>query len=103
MQVLQEQKPVDLDDEAAALVQVKVRQRVLTLMVRRGHLTSDAALDMRHWRHGGGFSVNAAVRIEAADRNGLERLLRYSTLSPDSFYLPRPCGRVRVRFLPVNC
>ena len=102
MQVLQEQKPVDLDDEAAALVQVKVRQRVLTLMVRRGHLTSDTALDMRHWRHGGGFSVNADVRIEAADRNGLERLLRYSTLSPDSFYLPRPCGRVHVRHLPVN-
>jgi len=46
-------------------------------MVRRGHLTSDTALDIRHWRHGGGFSVNADVRIEAADRNGLERLLRY--------------------------
>ena len=30
---------------------------------------------MRHWRHGGGFSVNAAVRIEAADRDGLKRLL----------------------------
>jgi hypothetical protein len=99
---MQEQKPVDLDDEAAALVQVKVRQRVLTLMVSRGHLTSDAALDMWHWRHGGGFSVNADVRIEAADRNGLERLLRYSTLSPDSFYLPLPCGRVYVRHLPVN-
>ena len=72
MQVLQEQKPVDLDDEAAAMVQAKVRQRVLTLMVRRGHLTSDAALDRRHWRHGGGFSVNAAVRINKEDRAGLE-------------------------------
>ena len=94
--------PVDLDDEATALVQAKVRQRVLTLMVRRRHLTSDTALDMRHWRHGGGFSVNAAVRIEAADRKGLERLLRYSTRSPDSFYLPHPCGRARDRYLPVN-
>ena len=102
MQVLQEQKPAGLDDEMAAAVQAKVRQRVLTLMVRRRHLTSDAALDMRHWRHGGGFSVNAAVRIEAADRNGLERLLRYSTLSPDSFYLPHPCGRANVRYLPDN-
>jgi hypothetical protein len=27
--------------------------------------------------HGGGFSLNAAVRIEATDRKGLERLLRY--------------------------
>ena len=89
-------------DEAAAMVQAKVRQRVLTLMVRRGHFTSDAALDMRHWRHGGGFSVNAAVRIKQADRAGLERCYRYSTLSPDSFYLPHPCGRVRDRCLPVN-
>jgi len=69
--------PFDLDDETAAAVQTKVRLRVLTLMVRRGHLSSDVALDMRHWRHGGGFSVNATVRIEADDRNALERLLRY--------------------------
>jgi len=27
---------------------------------------------MRQWDHGGGFSLNAAVRIEAADRKGLE-------------------------------
>jgi hypothetical protein len=69
--------PFDFDDDTVAAVQTRVRQRVLTLMVRRRHLTSDAALDMRHWRHGGGFSVNATVRIEATDRNGLERLLRY--------------------------
>jgi hypothetical protein len=27
---------------------------------------------MRQWNHGGGFSLNAAVRIEATDRKGLE-------------------------------
>jgi len=32
---------------------------------------------MRQWDHGGGFSLNAAVRVEATDRKGLERLLRY--------------------------
>ena len=32
---------------------------------------------MAAWEHGGGFSVNAEVRIEKHDRNGLERLLRY--------------------------
>ena len=32
---------------------------------------------MRYWRHGGGFSVNAAVQINEEDRAGLERLLRY--------------------------
>jgi hypothetical protein len=31
----------------------------------------------KQWEHGGGFSLNAAVRIEATDRKGLERLLRY--------------------------
>jgi hypothetical protein len=32
---------------------------------------------MGAWDHGGGFSVDASVRIEADDRLGLERLLRY--------------------------
>jgi len=31
---------------------------------------------MAGYAHGGGFSVDAGVRIEAADRAGLERLLR---------------------------
>lgn len=51
--------------------------RVLKLLVRRGHITRDTAEDMRYWRHGGGFSVNAAVGITKEDRAGLERLLRY--------------------------
>jgi len=32
---------------------------------------------MAQWEHGGGFSVDAKVRIEAHERCGLERLLRY--------------------------
>jgi len=32
---------------------------------------------MATWEHGGGFSVDADVRIEAHERGGLERLLRY--------------------------
>ena len=32
---------------------------------------------MAAWEHGGGFSIDAAVRIERHDRNGLQRLLRY--------------------------
>jgi hypothetical protein len=32
---------------------------------------------MLDWSHGGGFSVDASVRIAAADRRGRERLLRY--------------------------
>jgi hypothetical protein len=32
---------------------------------------------LANWAHGGGFSLDASVRIEGADRPGLERLLRY--------------------------
>jgi hypothetical protein len=38
--------------------------------------------DMARWHHGGGFSLDAAVRIEGHDRAGLERLLRYRARAP---------------------
>lgn len=37
---------------------------------------------MAAYAHGGGFSVDAGVRIEASDRAGLERLLRYCAQPP---------------------
>jgi hypothetical protein len=37
---------------------------------------------MAQWEHGGGVSVDASVRIEAADRAGRERLLRYCAGAP---------------------
>ena len=51
-----------------AAVQAKVRRRLLESFVRCGLLDSDAAHAMQAWQHSCGFSVNAAVRIEAADR-----------------------------------
>jgi Putative transposase. len=60
-------------DEDIAAVQTGVRARVLHLFERRGLLESDAAAEMRKFRHGGSFSLNA----EARDRAGLKRLLRY--------------------------
>ena len=33
-------------------------------------------------KHEGGFSLNATIRIEADDRSGLERLLRYCARPP---------------------
>ena len=65
-----------------AAVQAKVRRRLLESFVRRGLLDSDAAHAMQAWQHGGGFSVDAAVRIEAADRARRERLLRYCARPP---------------------
>ena len=38
--------------------------------------------EMAHWNNGGGFSVDASVRIEGHDRTGLERLLRYCARPP---------------------
>ena len=58
-------------------VQRRVRSRVLRTAVRHGALTAEVAADLARWGHGGGFSVHAAVRIEAEDCAGLERLLRY--------------------------
>jgi len=63
-------------------VQAKVRRRVLRAFVRRGWLEPDEAEEMLQWHHGGGFSLDASVRIEAWDRAALERLLRYCARPP---------------------
>jgi len=55
---------------------------VLRWFVRHGTLDATDALDMAGWEHGGGFSLDASVRIEALDRAGLERLLRYCARGP---------------------
>jgi hypothetical protein len=54
----------------------------LRVFVRRGLLPRDDARAMGQWAHGGGFSVDGSVRIEAADRAGRERLLRYCARPP---------------------
>ena len=64
----------DIDIQA---VRAWVRQRVLRWFVRQGYLDKDDAKDMAQWGSGGGFSVDASVRIEADDWAGLERLLQY--------------------------
>ena len=40
-------------------------------------LEPDQAQDLLGCRHGGVFSLDASVQVEADDRAGLERLLRY--------------------------
>ena len=59
-----------------------MRRRLLRVFVRRGLLPGDDAQAMGQWAHGGGFSVDGSVRIEAADRAGRERLLRYCARPP---------------------
>ncbi|OLP05048.1 putative transposase tnpA2 [Rhodoferax antarcticus ANT.BR] len=59
-----------------------MRKRILRAFVARGHIEACDAKDMAAYAHGGGFSVDAGVRIKADDRAGLERLLRYCTRPP---------------------
>ena len=71
-----------LDEAAMAQVQADVRRRILRAFVARGHLEACDAKDMAAYAHGGGFSVDAGGCIEAPDRAGLERLLRYCARPP---------------------
>jgi hypothetical protein len=72
----------ELDANNAEAVQARLRQRILHAFVRRGILDKDDRRDMGQWGHGGGFSLDATVRIAANDRHGLERLLRYCARPP---------------------
>jgi len=66
----------NLSSDDIQSVQEHIRKRVLRLFRAKGLLDSDAASDMLEWENGG-FSLNANVRIEAHDREALERLIRY--------------------------
>ncbi len=71
-----------LTEAEIAAVQETVRRRVLKLFVRHALLEPEQAQAMRQWDNSGGFSVDAGVRVEARDRAGLERLLRYCARPP---------------------
>ena len=55
----------------------RIGQRITNIFVRRGFLDKAEGEALRNATHDGGFSLDANVRIEANDRQGLERLLRY--------------------------
>jgi hypothetical protein len=65
-----------IDESAVAQVQAILRRRILRAFVGRGLLESFEAKEMLAYKHSG-FSVDTSVRIEAHERAGLERLLRY--------------------------
>ncbi|HQY71878.1 MAG TPA: transposase [Pseudomonadales bacterium] len=66
-----------LSAQALARLQSTLRKRIVSLFVRRGLLDSAEGEALRRCAHGGGFSLDAGVRIEGDDRQGRERLLRY--------------------------
>jgi len=55
-----------LDVPAIADVQSALRRRLLRSALRRGLLSAQHAQVLAEWEHGGGFPVDAKVRIEAA-------------------------------------
>jgi hypothetical protein len=66
-----------LGPEALAEIQARVRTRLLRALSRLNLLEREDAPAMGEWEHGGGFSLDASVRIEGEDWQRLERLLRY--------------------------
>jgi hypothetical protein len=66
-----------LTAEAQARLQATLRKRIVSLFVRRGLVDEAEGEAMRRCEHGGGFSLEASVRIEGDDRQGREHLLRY--------------------------
>jgi hypothetical protein len=106
-----------LTPEDLAAVQQQVRARVLRWFARAGTLDPADAQDMAGWHHGGGFSLDASIRIEGPDRAGLERLLRYCARPPFAlerleqvadnqlvyrFPKPQPDGSTQLRLTPLE-
>jgi hypothetical protein len=90
---------------------------VLRWFARAGHLEPAVARDMAGWDHGGGFSLDASVRIDGHDRAGRERLLRYCARPPFAlerleqvrhdqlvyhFPKPQPDGSTQLRLTPLE-
>jgi hypothetical protein len=73
---------LDLPEAALVQAQQTIRRRVLRWFTRCGWLDEAERQDILGWAGGGGFSLDGSVRIEAEDRAGLERLLRYCARPP---------------------
>jgi hypothetical protein len=80
----------ELTPEAVAVIAEQVRVRVLRWFARSGLIEPEDVREMLAWENSG-FSLDAAVRVGARDRGGLERWLR-------------PCVRLlHVRFVDHCC
>jgi hypothetical protein len=72
-------------------------------MGQAGHLDLADAREMASWDHGGGFSLDASVRIEGHDRAGLERLEQFGN-DELAYRFPKPQsdGRTDLRLTPLE-
>ena len=92
-----------LDEAVIGEVQATVRRRLLRVVEQHGLLEADEAQIMAAREHGGGFSVDAGVRIGADDRAGLERLRE---IDPEHLMYestkPGPGGSVSLLLTPMQ-
>lgn len=65
-----------IDTEQLQRLTEGLRRKILRRFSKLGHIPKVVAQEMLSWPHSG-FSLNAEVRIEPKDREGLERLLSY--------------------------
>jgi hypothetical protein len=72
----------DLTPEHWQTLQRTVQVRVLRYFCRHSLLEDTTTADMLTWQGTGGFSIDASVRIEGDDRQGIERLVRYCARPP---------------------
>jgi hypothetical protein len=108
---------MELTEGDIVAVEQKVRRRVLRYLGRHGYLDSDTVKDMLGWDHAGGFSLDAARRLEEGERYALEDLARYCakpTLSLERLEQldaevliycppkPAPDGRTALKLTPLE-
>ena len=81
-----------------------MHRRVPGAFVRRGLLELEAARHRQGWEDGGGFSVNASLRVEAHDRAWLERLARPKEQIALVYRLPKalPDGKTQLHLTPLE-
>lgn len=65
-----------LTSEDVLEIEDRIRRRVLKYFHRRGFFSKDEVATMLTYENSG-FSLDATVRIQSSDRDGLERLIRY--------------------------
>ena len=101
-----------LTQDTIADVQDKVRCRVLRFFKRKGFFAKEDLEKMLKYENSG-FSLDATVRIESWDREGLERIIRYCARPPFasenlrwngpwiSYRLPKP-SRTGQKFIQLD-
>jgi len=58
-------------------------QEVFALLLGEGKIINEVVANIRSWKHSG-FSVDQSVRLEAGDRDGIQRLIQYFLRCPFS-------------------